>query len=443
MIHKPFGTAFLSALALGFGLVLSVQPARAGDWPRLLGPAHDCKADPKDADGLWATAGLQREWEFSKGKGWAPPAVSGGRVLLFQRVDSQEVLDCLDLKSGKTLWRFAYDAPYRDRYGSGDGARTSPVVEDGKVWIFGITGKLHCVDFGEGKLLWARDLGADYAMRDNFFGHGSTPLVFDGKVIVPVGGSEERCVVALDAASGREVWVAKHAWGAGYSSLIPARAGGAASGKPVILLFAGGESRPPTGGLLCIDTSNGRVLGEVPHRARIAESVNAASPVLVGEDKVLTTEGYGSGAMLSRIEANGQLTKVWSTVKLGSQFHTPIFRDGVILGFDGQNSRLAELVCLDAQTGEERWRDDLGGRFGRGNMVDLGKEGVLVLGEFGELLRFKLEGSERSLKVQQREPLFHAAETWSLPVIAQRRLLVMQNERSSDGASPRLICYRY
>jgi hypothetical protein len=74
-------------------------------------------------------------------------------------------------------------------------------------------------------------------------------------------------------------------------------------------------------------------------------------------------------------------------------------------------------------------------------LVDLGEHGVLALGETGELVRFK--NGARKMEVIQRERLFEAPETWSIPVLAGRRLLVMQNERSRDGASPRLICYSY
>lgn len=422
-------------------LLLSGTNAFCGNWPRLLGPNHDCRASKEDAAGFWKEDGLKKAWEFPKGKGWAPPVVEGESVFLFHRQDREEVLECLNLNSGKSIWRFAYEAPYRDRYGSGDGARTSPVVTDGKVWIFGITGLLHCINAKNGGVLWKRDLGKDYEMRDNFFGHGSTPLVLNGKVILPVGGSQERCAVALDANTGVEAWVAKHSWGAGYASAIPAKTGVGAGAKDCVLLFTGGESRPPTGGLLCVDAADGSILGEFAHRARIAESVNAASPVLIDGNKVLTTEAYGSGSVLNEIVEGGRFQKIWSSVKLGAQFVTPLARDGLILGFDGQNIRLAELVCLDVVGGEEKWRDDLGGSFGRGNLVDLGEYGVLALGETGELVRFK-PGLEK-LQIIQRQKLFDAPETWSIPVLAGRHLLVMQNERAKDGATPRLICYTY
>lgn len=412
----------------------------AGDWPRFLGVGNDCRAAAEDVQGFWPAAGFDTAWEFPKGKGWSCPAVVGQRVVVFHRVGAQEVLDCLDLDSGKQLWHTAYEAPYRDRYGSGDGTKSNPVISDGKVYTHGITGLLHCVDLQTGAVLWERNLHADYGMRDNFFGHGSTPLVLEGKVIVPLGGEGGRCVVALEAGTGREAWVAKHEWGAGYASAIPVQLGAQAGGKSAVLLFTGGESRPPTGGLLCIETATGAVLGELSHRARIAESVNASSPVLVGANQVFTTEAYGSGGILSEISAEGSLRKLWSSSRLGAQFHTPMARDGLLFGFDGQNPRLAELVCIDAKTGEERWHEDFGGKFGRGSLVDLGEAGLLALGEFGELVRFKAGAGKA--EVLQRTRLFDAPETWATPVLANRRLLVMQNERGRDGTAPRLICFR-
>jgi outer membrane protein assembly factor BamB len=427
--------AGLEVLPLGLPLQL-----HAADWPRFLGVANDCKAAAEDVTGFWPEAGFVKDWEFPKGKGWSCPAVAGDRTVIFYRVGSQEVLDCLELKSGKSLWKTAYEAPYRDRYGSGDGTKSNPVIAGGMVYVLGITGLLHGVDLQTGAVVWKRNLHLDYGMRDNFFGHGSTPLVLEGKVIAPVGGDDDRCVVALDASTGREIWVAKHAWGAGYASAIPVFPGGVSGGGSALLLFTGGESRPATGGLLCIQTATGTVLGEVSHRARIAESVNASSPVLVEKNRVFTTEAYGSGGVLSEIGADGSLRKLWGSSRLGAQFHTPVARDGLIFGFDGQNPRLAELVCLDAKTGDEQWHEDFGGNFGRGSLVDLGEAGLLVLGEFGELIRFK-PGSSKA-EVLQRTRLFDAPETWTPPVLANRRLLVMQNERGRDGSLPRLLCFR-
>lgn len=416
-------------------LLLTSSLSTAGDWPHFLGPHHNLRVEARDAEIVWPEGGFQKEWEFSKGRGWACPVVSGGSVLVFHRQGDEEVLNCLDAASGTERWHFSYKAPYRDRYGASDGPRTSPVIHSGSVYLFGVTGLMHCLDLDSGKVNWRRDLKSDYGMQNNFFGHGSTPLVFDGKVIQPIGGRDEDCVVALDAGTGKQLWITKHPWGAGYASAVPANV----AGRALVLLYTGGETRPPTGGLLCIDAESGRVLGQIEHRARIAESVNASSPVMVGRNRVFVTEGYGAGGVLAEISPVGGLSRTWETAKLGSQFATPIFREGMILGSDGQNARLSELVCLDSETGKELWREDFGGRFGRCNLVDLGERGVIALGEFGELAR--LEVSREKCEVVRRQQLFEAPESWTVPVVASGKLFVSQNERGRDGSGPRIVCY--
>jgi outer membrane protein assembly factor BamB len=422
-------------------LVAAMPNALHADWPRFLGPMNNLKPALSDAGGLSAQTVLTKAWEFEKGKGWATPIAVGDSVLIFHRLGAEEVLDCLDAKVGKVRWRYAYHSPYRDRFGASDGVRSSPVVDRGRVFLFGVTGQLHCLDLASGTKHWVRDLKKDYGMRDNFFGHGSSPLVLGDKVIVPLGGEGEKCVGAFDVISGREVWVAKHEWGAGYASVVPAAIQNSAGSREFVLLFTGGETRPPTGGILCMDASNGKILGAVSHRARIAESVNAASPVLVGERRVLVTEGYGAGSLLVEIRDDGSLVEVWRTTKLGSQFGTPVCRNGLIFGFDGQNPRLAELVCLDADTGRERWRDDLGGKFGRGSCIDLGSEGVMAVGESGGLVFF----DERDGKciILGNSSLFDAPETWAGPAVAGGRLYVSQNERARGGESARVICFTW
>lgn len=432
----------LGPLRVWLMFLIAASPCSSlGEWPRFLGPSNDLRPEQQDAERLGPQATLTKAWEFEKGKGWATPIVVGGSVLIFHRLGSEEVLDCLDPITGKTKWRYSYDSPYRDRFGASDGVRSSPVVAGERVFLFGVTGQLHCLDLASGSKHWVRDLKRDYGMRDNFFGHGSSPLVVGEKVIVPLGGEGQKCVGAFDVKSGRELWIAKHEWGAGYASLVPASIRTNVGSRDFVLLFTGGETRPPTGGLICMDSSNGEVLGALSHRARIAESVNAASPVLVGERRVLVTEGYGAGSLLVEVRDDGSLVEVWRTTKLGSQFGTPVCRGGLIFGFDGQNARLAEVVCLDAQTGVERWRDDLGGKFGRGSFVDLGSEGLLAVGESGGLVFFKDEGGK--CKVLRSSSLFDAPETWAGPAVAGGRLYVSQNERARGGESPRVICFTW
>jgi outer membrane protein assembly factor BamB len=343
-------------------------------------------------------------------------------------------VDCLHAATGKTLWRVDYAAPYRDRYGAGDGTRASPVIDGERVFTFGISGLLHCLDLRDGKVLWKRDLAAEYEMAHNFFGHGSTPLVSGARLIANIGGKDGVCAIALDPATGAELWRAKHEWGASYASPIPAKV----HGRECVLIFAGGESRPPTGGLLTIDAATGEVLNATPHRAEIAESVNASSPVFCPPNRVFSTESYGSGGEMIEIGPDFSAKSAWKAEEFGCFWMTPVTSDGCIYGFDGQQPRLAELVCYEIASGKELWRDELGGKFQRGSL--LGADGALLcLGENGNLAWLEL--TRGGAKVLAETVLFNAPETWTLPGLSGGLLYVCQNAPGDRGTKPRVICY--
>ena len=407
--------------------------ALAADWPHFLGPSYNATSTESGLHWQWPEGGPRKLWEFEKGRGWACPTISEGKLVLLHRLSEREAVECLDPVTGKPVWRFDYAAPYRDRYGASDGPRTSAVIKDGRVFTYGVTGLLHCLDLQTGKLIWKKDIDAELSLIPNFFGCGSTPLLLGDKVIVNVGAKDDLCVIAFDAATGKEQWRARHEWGGSYASPIPATI----HGRECVLVFAGGESRPPTGGLLTIDAKTGEVLNATPHRADIPESVNASSPALDG-NRVFVTEAYGAGGRMVEIASDFSAKPAWHAEKFGAYFMTPIIRDGVVYGFDGQSSRLAELVAYQAEDGKELWRDDLGGKFGKGSLL-LVDGRFLALGEFGELLQLDL--SRNGAKVLHRTKLFHAPETWTLPALSNGLLYVSQNERSSDGQSPRVICY--
>jgi outer membrane protein assembly factor BamB len=412
------------------GLAAGVQTE---DWPRFLGAHENAVSRETGLLHQWPPGGPQRIWETEKGSSFAGPAVVGERLFLFHRVAGNEVLDCRHSETGESLWSFSYEAPYNDRYGSGDGPRSSPVVADGMVFVYGISGMLHGLDVKTGKVIWKQNIASEYQLASAFFGCGSTPLVLNGTLILNVGTKDGTCALALEAGTGKLAWRARHAWGASYASPIPATM----HGRECVLIFAGGESRPPTGGLLCLDAKTGEILSATPHRARIAESVNASSPVVVG-NHVFVTESYGPGGAMVEIQADFKATPLWKAPDFGAYFMTPVAKDGYLYGVSGQQPRLAEFVCYESATGKEMWRDEVGGKFARASL--LAADGAfLCLGEFGDLAWLEL--TPKGAKILQHAKLFNAPDTWTLPALSRGLLYVNQNQRSAAGEKPRLICY--
>ena len=263
------------------------------EWASFLGPTHNAVSTETR---LSRTLPPALVWEYPKGTSYAAPAVAGGHVVLVHRVGEEEIVESLQPETGMRQWNFRYSTDFEDRYGYNNGPRSSPVIDGDRVFTVGAQGQLHCLDLRSGALVWRRNIGADYKVPQDFFGTASTPLVEDKLLIVNVGAPGGPCVVGLDKTTGREVWRAGKEWGPSYASPIPA----VVHGRRRVFVFAGGESTPPTGGLLSIDPSNGRVDFVFPWRSRSYESVNASCPVIF-DNKVFISASYRTGGALLEI----------------------------------------------------------------------------------------------------------------------------------------------
>ncbi len=421
---------------ISLAIVWLPQSVEAADWPRFLGPTHNAVSQETGLLKVWPASGPTILWEHPKGAGFAGPTMAENHLVLFHRVENDEVVECLDPVTGKLLWKSAYPAPYTARYGDRPSARSSPVIAAGRVFTYGVAGMLKCFELPTGKVVWERDLSRDPGLASAFFGIGSTPLVLGDLIILNAGTRGGASVIALDTATGQDRWQAKHEWGASYASPIPATI----HGRECILVLAGGESDPPTGGLLTFDAKSGKILNATPHRSSMTASVSASSPVVADAERglVFVSEAYGSGGVMIEIAPDFSARPLWRTEKLGCYWMTPIVKDGFLYGFDGQAQRLAELVCLEVKTGRELWRDDLGGKFQRGSLLEA-DGATLCLGENGDLAWIEL--SPKRATIKQQAQLFNAPETWTLPALSNGLLYVCQNERGTGGTKPRLICY--
>ena len=215
-IRRRMQWSALAAIIAAVGVQVAAQ-----DWPQFLGPARDGRYSGPPLAASWADGGPPRLWSRPVGAGFAGPAVTGDRVILFHRVGRREVVEALAAATGDTVWRYDYATSYRDDFGFDEGPRSVPVVDNGRVYTFGAQGQLHAVDLETGAGVWQVDTHERYDVRKGFFGAAGSPLVEDGRVIANVGGRRGG-IVAFDAATGDELWTAPPSGGGATPSSSPA-----------------------------------------------------------------------------------------------------------------------------------------------------------------------------------------------------------------------------
>ena len=353
--------------SLVFALAAAVHLA-AQDWPQILGPERNGVYRGPALAETWGPQGPRVVWRKQVGAGFAGPAVVQGRVILFHRVGNEEVVESLDARTGNTQWRYAYATSYRDDFGFDEGPRAVPVVSDGIVYTFGAEGQLHAIDLAKGTRIWSEDAMRRFKVPKGFFGAAGSPLVEDGRVLANVGGPEAG-IVAFDAKSGKVFWTATSDQ-ASYSSAVGATIGGR---RLAIFLTRAG--------VVGLDAANGRVQFQRPWRARIAASVNAATPLVIGDLLFISAE-YGPGAGVFRLDGS-TLTALWSSDEvLTNHYATSVHHGGYLYGFHGRQEFGQSFRSVELRTGKVRWNQD---RFLAGT-VTLASDRLLILRERGELV---------------------------------------------------------
>jgi outer membrane protein assembly factor BamB len=94
------------------------------------------------------------------------------------------------------------------------------------VYTLGAEGDLICLNIADGKVLWSRDLKADYGTRAALWGYAAHPLI-DGNKLLCLAGGEGSHIVAFDKLTGKEIWKSSTSPEQGYSPPTIIEFGGA------------------------------------------------------------------------------------------------------------------------------------------------------------------------------------------------------------------------
>lgn len=339
--------------------------AAAADWPGLWGPARNGTT----RDTLPPTPStVEVLWRHAVDGGYGEVAVAGGRAYALALDDDADVLVALDAGTGRELWRLRVGPIYRGHGGSDDGPNATPAVDGGDVVVLGPHGHLVAADAATGRERWRHDLVRGFGARAPDWGFAASPLITGRLVIVPTAG--ERGLLAFDRATGALVWNATGTRSTSYGSAVLATL----AGVPQVIAAAGDR-------VFAVAPGDGRLLWEAAGTGAGAEVAN--SPLVLPGDRVLLT-AWEQSIMIRVARADGgglAATELWRSPRLRAANAPTIYRDGHLYGFAG-----SQLVCLDADSGDVRWRE----RVGAGTLAAAGDR-MLVLGDgTGELRLVRL-----------------------------------------------------
>jgi outer membrane protein assembly factor BamB len=392
-------------------LLATIPTLHADDWPQFLGPRRDGVSSEKGLLSAFPKTGPTVVWQRDVGDGFSGPVINGNRLILFHRVDNEEVVECLNAATGKEQWKFAYPCTYQDNYSKGNGPRSTPCISGDKVVTVGADGAVHCVTLDAGKKVWSRSLTGEYKAPLGYFGIGPSPLIEQNLVLINVG-AKGAGIVAFDLDTGKEVWKATDDPGSYSSPAITT-----VEGQRLAVFFT-------RTGAVVLDPKTGKVLHQQRFRSRNDLSVNAATPLII-DGQAFFTSSYETGALLLKLKKDGA-AEVWSDETImASQYNTSVWHDGHIYGFDGRvDARIrATFRCFELKTKKVKWDQP---EFGNGSMI-LADGRLIVLTEKGDL--HLVEATPKAFRETAKVRLLDAGPCRAQIALANGRLYARDQKK--------------
>jgi outer membrane protein assembly factor BamB len=367
---------------LVFWMGLPWLAAAAGtDWPQFRGP-HASGVSTDSVPETWnVETGRNVRWQTAiPGLGHASPIVWKDRLYVATAVrpgqkaelkvglygdgasyqekeKHQWRLICLDKSTGKVIWdKLELEAvPRLERHMKATHCNSTPSTDGRHIAaIFGSEG-LFCFDM-QGKLLWSKDLGkmdgGPYDAPNLQWGFASSPVIYEGKIIVQCDVLSGQFLAAFDARNGKEIWRTPREDVASWSTPLIAASPGRAQ-----IIVSGWKH---LGGYSLAD---GRELWQLHEGG----DMPVASPILAGDLAILTS-GHGKYRPMRavRLDAAGDITPpemgatnqavLWCHPRKGNYLQTPIAVGELIWGCSNDGI----VSCFDRRTGAIQYEERIG-----------------------------------------------------------------------------------
>jgi outer membrane protein assembly factor BamB len=298
-------------------LSITLSTLHAADWPQWRGPTRDGQirgeAFPEKL------AALQPGWRVDLGPSYSGPIIVGDRVFVTETVDKKiERVRALDRATGKELWRHEWEGAMSVPFfakANGDWIRSTPACDGERLYVVGMRDVLVCLDVATGKELWRFDFPAQLKTPLPDFGAACSPLVEGDAVYLQAGSGFCR----LEKTTGKLVWRTLITGGgmmdSAFSSPIFAKLGG----KSQLVV----QTREKLAG---VNPADGAVLWE--QKVEAFRGMNILTPTVL-DDLVFTSAYGGKTNSFRVAHADGKWSVVpaWE-FKAQGNMTSPVIVDG-------------------------------------------------------------------------------------------------------------------
>ena len=413
-LAEKASAAHATAAKLELKGLLSPTPQ---DWPEFRGRDRDGHRPGERITTDWNKNKPREVWRTRVGPGWGSFAVVGDYLFTQEQRGEEEAVVCYDAKTGVEVWQHSDRERFYEPVG-GAGPRGTPTLHEGRLYTFGATGRLNCLDPANGNCFWTRNVLDDTRAKIQTWGFTASPLVAQGIVTVFAGGPDGKSVVGYKALDGSLAWTA----GTGISSYSSTHLAHLCGVEQILMATNSGLTsfEPATGKVLWLHTPP-EVKGARANGAPIIQ------PTIVSDTDVLFGTGDG-GTWRVKVSNDGgewKTEQVWESRAIKPYFNDMVVHKGFIYGFDGSSTVL--FNCVDLATGKLKWRER---GYGGGQVLLLPDQDLLVvLTEKNEVALVETNPEKRTELCKL--PMLTGIKSWSHPVIARGKLYIRNDEEAA------------
>ncbi len=389
--------------------LVSGQPVALADvetapyWPAFLGPRGDNRSDETGLLRSWPADGPARRWTAEGiGHGYSSVSLARGLIFTAGNVNDQSVVTALDLE-GTIQWQ----TPAGDAWtGSHSGTRSTPTVDEDRIYYQNPLGDLFCLDAASGRPIWNVNVLERFGAENITWALAESTVV-DGKRVISTPGGPQTAVVALDKMTGETVWQSPSAEQDKTGYATPALV--EYEGKRLIFTFTARA-------IICVDADSGRLYWRVPHKT--AYDVHALTPIF-HDGCLFVSSGYGTGSRMLKVQVAGQEVKaedVWANRQLDNHHGGVLLWDGYLYG----SAFGPKWACLEWASGRTMYLEP---GVGKGSLTYA--DGMLYTLSEDMVMGLVAAGPDR-FEVVSRFHLPDGGEgpSWAYPVVCGGRLYV-------------------